>query len=577
MRKQNYLSKTNVQVGISLALASLGIVCGDMLATAIGFLFGGPVASYFIFGMEKIKWNVLREGPGDVALLEKVKATTKETLDQYKTELRELANKAKEGMIDQKTFNEKFEEIGTKLKGFDAEKFKSFEETIQKYEQRLKDNEAAAKAQAEELKKLKEGGLDGKGQEDVLRKKLKEIMGSTQWKEFVESGGKRKASFELKAVDVTNSFTGTSRVSITTRSPRIIDHPIVNRLNIRDLLTVIPTDLPYLAFIEVYDWVRNIGTVTENGMLPESSFKVREATTDVKRIGTYVNLSKRMLRSVPFIENYLASVLPAMVRYAEDFQLLWGDGTGNNPLGLTEVGQEFATAINATVTGIAGSIASVAAYDGTSKSLITFTNNVDLVNGDNITIAGGAGGQTTYNATHKAIVRSPREIVIDLAYVAGSTAAWTFTVGSRFKDNIPAAQEIDVLKIAKALVTRREYSATGIILHPDDVAKIETLKGNDNHYLDIQRDGATGIARIGGTPIVETTAMPSGFFMVGDFTMAAALLELTALQLEFSESTQEKLTNTVVAIIQEEILFPIYNKFMFVYGNFATAIPAILP
>ena len=57
--------------------------------------------------------------------------------------------------------------------------------------------------------------------------------------------------------------------------------------------------------------------------------------------------------------------------------------------------------------------------------------------------------------------------------------------------------------------------------------------------------------------------------------MAAAIGQFTELTLEFSESTNEKLKNTVEAIIQEEILFPIYNKYMFVVGDFATAIPAI--
>lgn len=507
-------------------------------------------------------------------LLKKVSDETKKAIGEFKGELTELVKNAKAGLISQKDFDDKIKEFGEKLQQFDAAKFKQFEESLEALKTLTETQKQTLEKQSASIKKLKEGGVDGK-QGSLLGKKLGEFLNTQAYKDFVDSNGVKKAKFELKAVDMTSSYTGTSRVLVTSRSPRIIDYPIIQRLNLRDLLTVGPIDMPFLAFLEVYDWIRNVGTVSENGMLPESSFKVREATADVKRIGTFINLSKRMLKSVPFIQNYLETNLPAMVRYAEDFQLLWGDGAGNNPLGLGQVGRDFATEVNATVAGIAGSVASVASYDAGTQSLITFTANQDIVNGDRITFAGGAGGQVTYNAAFTAYVKSPREIVIDNAYVAGATAAWTFTVASRFKNAIPYAQEIDVLKIAKALIARREYAATGFILHPDDATMIETLKGNDQHYLDVQRF-ENGVLRIAGVPVVETTAMPSGKFGVGDFSMAAGLLELTPLLLEFSESTQEKLTNTVVAIVQEEVMFPIYNKYMFLFGDFTAAKAAIL-
>ena len=116
--------------------------------------------------------------------------------------------------------------------------------------------------------------------------------------------------------------------------------------------------------------------------------------------------------------------------------------------------------------------------------------------------------------------------------------------------------------------------ATGIVLNPVDATKIETLKGSDEHYIDVQRL-ENGVLTIGGLPVVETTAMPAGKFIVGDWILAAALAQFSELTLEFSESTQEKLKNMVEAIVQEEVLFPIYNPYMFVTGNFTTAKAAI--
>lgn len=561
--------ETKVNVGVRLLLVSL-LLCVGQFAFAALAAFAVP-----IFGSVSTTLGITpEEQAAQEALLKKLKEQNEGQLTQFKTQFQELATQAKAGMIDKATFDAEFKKLTDKLQAFDAEKFANFQTALDNYKTKLEEHTTAAAAMGAEIKKLKEKGIDTK---DVspLRAKLREIIASEEFKAFVESGGKRKVSFEVKATNITDSYTGTSRVHITTRDSRVVDHPQVVRLNIRDLLTVAPTDLPYLAFLEVYDWVRNASAVSENGALAESSFKVREATSDVKRIGTHLPISKRMLRAPAFIENHIATRLPALVRYFEDFQLLYGDGQGNNLTGIFKVADDFATVINAALAGAAGTIASIESYDGGAKTIINFAANQNINNGDTITIANAQVGPPTYNGAHKAIVIGPRQIMIEVAYTAYATAAWTWTVASRFKNNIAFAQEIDVLKVGKSLVTRQEYSCTGIVMHPDDAVFIETLKGNDEHYLDVERL-ENGVLTIAGVPVVETTAMPSGKFALGDWSLAASLLEFTSLVLEFAESTQEKLNNTIEAIIQEEVIFPIYNKYMFIVGDFATAKAAIL-
>lgn len=498
------------------------------------------------------------------AMLESVKTQNKEQIDGFKAEFKQLAEDAKKGLLTKEEVETKFAEISKKLEKFDADKFEQFNKTLETLE-------TALKAQGTELKSLKDGGMPSN--EKTLKSEIKAILETADFKEFVESNGKKKASFSLKApVSVTSNYTGTSRVHITTRDARVVDHPQVERLNIRDLLTVMPTDLPYLSFTEVYDWDRAVGMNTENGALAESSFKVREATTDVKRIGTHVPISKRMLRSTPFVLNHLMQRLPAQVKYAEDFQLLFGDGAGNNLTGIFKVAPNFATVVNTAITGAAGAVSSVATYDGGTKTIINLAANQLINNGDIITIANATAAG--YNASHKVIVVSPKQIVIELAYVAeADTSAWTFVVNHPFKNAQDAAQQIDVLRFSKAIVSQQEYSASGGGLNPIDATLIESLKDNTENYLDVQR--INGVLTISGIPFAETTAIPAGKFVVGDFKMAAALLEFTSLTLEFSESTTEKLGNYVEAIIQEEVLFPIYNKYMFVVGDFSTAIAAI--
>ena len=501
-------------------------------------------------------------------LLERIKTLNSKQIETFKNEFQKLMNDAKSGAITTEVFDKKTNELEGRLKEFDAEAFKTFKSTLEKMESKLK-------IQGTEMKKLQDGGTLG-ATESVFKKKLKEALESDAYKEFVDGGAKKKVSFGLKSVSIEDNYTGTGQVHITTRDSRVVDHPQVSRLNIRDLLTVMPVEFPYLSFIEVYEWDRQVTMVSETGALTESSFKMREANVGVKRLGTHILLSKNMLQSASFLLNHLMQRLPALVRYTEDFQLLWGDGAGSNVTGIFKVADDFAALINASITGIAGSIASVATYDGGTKSIITFAENQLINNGDVITIAASTTG---YNGAHSAIVISPTEIMIDQVYSAGSTAAWTFVVNNSFKESVDAAQQIDVLTVAKALVTQQEYVASGVVLSPTDATKIATLKGNDEHPLlqggQYVKRLENGVLTIAGVPVVETTAMPAGKFAVGDWKMAAAIGQLTEMTLEFSESTQEKLTNTVEAIIQEQILFPIYNKYMFVVGDFATAKEAI--
>lgn len=570
--KRNHISKPlKIQLGIRVFMVGLFAIMGQFALAAMAFAWPVAVPWSYAFHLTPAEEKERED------LLKAIEDRNQAAYKKIQEEMKQMVAGMKFGTLTKEQFDQEFEKITSKLKELDAEKFKQFEQSLQKYEKKLEEATEALKVQGTELKKMKESG--GPATEEGMtpfRTKLREFLKSPDWQTVVESNGRQKAGFEVKAVDMTSSYTGSSRVLITGRSPRILDYPSITRLNLRDVLTTGPIDTAFLAYLEVYDWIRNAGTVSENGMLPESSFKLRETTTDVKRIGTFVNLSKRMLKSVPFVEGYLAQQLPALVRYAEDFQLLYGDGQGTNPMGLTKTARDFTTEINATLTGAAGSISSIESYDLGTKTLVNFAANQDIMNGDIITIAGATAGApaTAYNKAHTAIVKSPRQIMLEVAYSADPTAAWTFTVNNRFKDSVPNVQEIDVIKVARSLVTRREYNATAVVLNPDTVTAIEMLKKNDLDYLNVDRMD-NGVMRIAGVPVIETSAMPAGKFLIGDFTLAAALLDYTPLILEFSESTQEKLTNTVVAIIQEEIMFPVFNKYMFVYGDFVSAKAAI--
>lgn len=81
---------------------------------------------------------------------------------------------------------------------------------------------------------------------------------------------------------------------------------------------------------------------------------------------------------------------------------------------------------------------------------------------------------------------------------------------------------------------------------------------------------------IAGRVIIEYTGIPAGKYLVGDFSpVAAALVDYTNLNLEWAEDVETKLTNQVVLIAQEEIIFPIYNPWAFAYGDLAALKTAV--
>ena len=152
--------------------------------------------------------------------------------------------------------------------------------------------------------------------------------------------------------------------------------------------------------------------------------------------------------------------------------------------------------------------------------------------------------------------------------------ASSFSAGT-FAGTIAGAQQIDVLLVAISQLTQGNYQASGIVLNPIDSAKIELIKNTSEDYTGQVKAvrGQDGILRITGIPVVETTAMTAGQFLVGDLRMACEWLLFTPLTMSISDSHGTIFLNNQVCInFEEEQVFPIYNPLMFVKGTFATAI-----
>lgn len=500
---------------------------------------------------------------------EKYEEQKKELQDEIKT----LTSDMRKGLIDEGTFNKAKKEWETKLEKLDPDKYET-------YQKQIEELTAKVETMGEKLNK------GGEGSVDAFKSVTKEVMEEN--KEAIEAvrlGQSKAVSMQLKGVvNITDDVDGD--INITSRVNRIVDHPEVVRLNVRDLLTIQSTDLPQLAFMVVYEWDDNTGMLSENSALSESSFKEKEEQYSVKRLGTFINVSKNLMRSMKTLWAHVIAKLPARVKYYEDGQLLNGDGTGDNVEGIFKKSLDFVEGVTpvvrpaASVSGVATANAGASAAITLAAALPADTAEV----GDYVYITGAA--ESSYNSTLIPIevVTSLTELQIGVAYVAeADTSAWTFTLVkakfSGFYKATEAAQGIDVLLDAGTMVNVQEYRNTGICLHPITANNLSKLKGNDDHYLSngaiVKIEKVNGIMYIGGIPVVETTAMPIGKFILGDWMLAAALWLYEDMTLVISEDNQSIRENYVQVAIFEQIIFPIYNKYMFVSGTIDDCVAVI--
>lgn len=487
----------------------------------------------------------------------------------------DVINKAMVGVISPEDMESRLKGLNDKLKGYDDEKFK----------QLAKDNESlieTVKGLGETIEKLKSKGI---GMEVINKfdEKLNEMLDSEKFKEFASGNCRKSGVFEgfcLKdIVSMTDNYIGDHL--ITQQQNRVVSQVSNKRVHMRDVITTLQGDpkFPNLAFTQVYDFDRNARYVTENGKLPESSIKVREQQTGTKRLGTHLRISKRMLKSRVFIRSFILKMLPEAVYNAEDWNILFGDGNGENLTGIVNhagvmpVEEIISDSI---VSGTAGSVKSISGYNSNKDTVIEFTNPQDLIlDGMTITFT-GAAVLTGLNSANQLVKMDDRRILLKgVAYKEETaTASMTFKVSNGAFKSIEEPNSLDVVKTGFAVMTYAQYTPNAIALNPITVNAMESEKDTTGRNLGIV-ETRNGVKYIAGRPIIETVNILPGKYLIGDFNMAANLVDYTSLTLEWAEDVDTKLCNEIVLIAQEEVIFPVYMPWAFAYGNLESLKTAI--
>jgi hypothetical protein len=242
-------------------------------------------------------------------------------IKQLSRDLKAATDKVKEFAEDAKGRMEKGEQLSAKAK-------ESADEALVKF------NDLSAQM-TEIEQKLARFGTGGTPDE---RKSVgQQFVEAEDIKSFMQrSPSKGSVQFPTKALitSLTTDAAGSAGDLIIPDRQDGIVAPPERRMTVRDLLTPGRTNSNAIQYVQETGFVNAAGTVAEGGLKPQSDLKFDLLTKPFATIAHWVQASKQIMADAPMLQSYVDGRLRYGLAYAEELQLLKGDGTGSNLLGL---------------------------------------------------------------------------------------------------------------------------------------------------------------------------------------------------------------------------------------------------
>lgn len=180
---------------------------------------------------------------------------------------------------------------------------------------------------------------------DEVKSLGRQFVESDQFKSLAGAAGQRgKANLEVKATitSLTTDAAGSAGDLVqTTRLPGIIAQPD-RKLTIRDLLMQGRMDGNALEYVRETGFTNNAGMVAEGTKKPQSDIKFDLVSTTAKVIAHYMKASRQILDDASQLQSYIDGRLRYGLAFKEEQQILNGDGTGQNLLGIIPQATEYA-------------------------------------------------------------------------------------------------------------------------------------------------------------------------------------------------------------------------------------------
>lgn len=251
-------------------------------------------------------------------LAAETKAAFDRSLDAVKAIAEEALGKSKAGEELGKSFKEKADEALLGMNGF--------------------------KARLDELEqKAARGGEEGEAHQSLGE----QLVNSDAFKAFQTSGFSKshaRADVQIKAAlttATTNSAGSVGAGAAPTRLPGINPLP-QRRMTVRDLISQGRMDGNTLEYVREKGFTNNAAPVAEGAAKPESDLQLELVTTTAKVVAHWMKASKQALDDVSQLRSTIDQRLLYGLAFKEEQQLLNGDGTGQNLLGIAPQATAYA-------------------------------------------------------------------------------------------------------------------------------------------------------------------------------------------------------------------------------------------
>lgn len=263
------------------------------------------------------------------------------------------------------------------------------------------------------------------------------------------------------------------------RIPGIIEQRF-RKLRVRDLLPVGRTVSNSIEFVQETGFTNAAAPVAEGAVKPESTVDFTVQTAPVRTIAHVMKATIQVLQDIPQLQSFIDTRLRIGLAIIEEDQILSGDGTGQNLLGLIPQATDF---------------------DVTRKR--------------------------------------------------------------------PGDTRIDIIRRAMTQLRLSEYQPTGIVMHPTDWEDIELTKETGTGAYVWANPRGLLAPTLWGLPVVDSTALTEGEFLIGAFDVAAQIWDRQQAVVEVSTEDEDNFRRNLVTIRGEERLaLTVYRPESFIYGDF---------
>lgn len=207
-------------------------------------------------------------------------------------------------------------------------------------------NEAKAR-----LDELEQKGARGGGDEEGPQSAGEIFTNSDEFKALNGNiTANRSVTVEMKTITslTTNTDGAAGALYRSERVDGMYMVPPTRQLRIRDLLAPGKTNSSQIEYPQESGFTNAAAMVAEGGLKPESSLKYTTKTASVRKIAHWMRASTEILADAPALRSMIDVRLRYGLAFKEDAQLLTGDGTGQNLLGINAVATAYLLPTGAT-------------------------------------------------------------------------------------------------------------------------------------------------------------------------------------------------------------------------------------